>query len=213
MSEKPAIRLFKNFNNHLITLNFTRVNTEKAFNKKSISKRDVEQVYKGLFLDAVASFEMLIENLFIGLLAGQYLPGTKKVLPKVKFKKTTIARDIVINNRYFNWLPYENTTNRATDFFRSGFPFTAIIKDQRFSNEKFNAKMSKIHCARNVIAHKSKYAQSQFENQIKGSVPLPLSERKIAPYLRGLYRTSPDHTRYERFIIDMAKIAKSLCEY
>lgn len=212
MSAKPAIVLFKNFNDHLRSLDFTRVNVENAFKKKAISKRDVEQVYKGLFLDAVASFEMFLENLFIGLLIDQYSPGTKKVFPKVKFKKNIVARKIVIINNYYNWLPYNNTIKRANDFFRNGLPFT-LVSDTKFSIFNFNQNIEHICYIRNAIAHKSKYARLQFEKNVIGSVRLPMSERKVAAYLRGLYRTAPPHTRYEKLIIDMATMAKSLCEY
>ena len=103
MSEKSAIFLYTDFSTHLKNLNFTRLNIEKVFSQNKISKRDAEQVYKGLFLDAVSSFEMFLENIFLGLLIKRYKINKNKVVPKIQFKKINVARKIVIPGSYFNW--------------------------------------------------------------------------------------------------------------
>jgi len=43
---------------------------ETLLGKGIIVRRDIEQIYNGLYLDAVCSFERFIEGLFIGLLVG-----------------------------------------------------------------------------------------------------------------------------------------------
>ena len=68
---RSATTLSNRFAGHLRFLNMTRNKMERLLSTNDIVTRDINQVYAGLYLDAVASFERLIEELFIGLASGR----------------------------------------------------------------------------------------------------------------------------------------------
>jgi hypothetical protein len=60
---------------HLKSLEWTRTKMERLLSEGAIVRRDIEKVYKGLYLDAITSFEGLVEELFLGLLVGRLVSG------------------------------------------------------------------------------------------------------------------------------------------
>ncbi len=68
---RPAMSLANKFIGHLNHLEKTRTKMEKLLTTGAVVRRDIEQVYAGLYLEAITSLERLIENLFIGLLVGR----------------------------------------------------------------------------------------------------------------------------------------------
>ena len=58
----PASILHDKFVGHLRYLNATRTKIERLHKKQELVDRDVDQVYAGLFLEAVTSFEQLIDK-------------------------------------------------------------------------------------------------------------------------------------------------------
>lgn len=198
---KQSILLFNKLNNHLKNLEYTRKKIEKLVSKDIIVKRDVEQVYKGLFLEIYSSFENFIEELFLGLLLDKYVQNSS-VCTKVSFKSTKMARKVVFGGKpYVDWLPYkEHTVKRAKIFFRKGFPFTCLSEDEK-------NKLKECNIIRNVIAHKSKAAISRFDKEVIGSGLLPPAEKKPIGYLRGAFRQYPLQTRYENYLIYINNIS------
>jgi len=179
---------------------------ETLYEKGVIAHRDIEQVYEGLFMNAIASLENWIENLFFGLLTGRIKHPASLVSSRVSIKSNQIAREVTFGGRsYVDWLPYQKyTVNRAEVFFRQGLPFTKL--------DKRDKKNLEIFCTiRNAIAHKSTHSKKQFENEVIGSNPLPMKERTPAGYLRGIFRTAPSQTRYENLINEMILIINKLC--
>jgi hypothetical protein len=83
---KPAISLAHKFIGHLNYLEKTRAKMEKLLTTGAIVRSDIEQVYAGLYLEAITSLERLIENLFIGLLVGRIAPSSSEIVPRVSFK-------------------------------------------------------------------------------------------------------------------------------
>ena len=51
----------------------------------TIVRRDIEQIYKGLYLETVCSFERFLEDLFLGLLVGRITHPSSSVVPRVTF--------------------------------------------------------------------------------------------------------------------------------
>jgi hypothetical protein len=161
--------------------------------------------YEGIFLRTVTSFEGLIEDLFVGLLAGGITPG-KNVHPRVTFQSHAVARDVMLGGRaYVDWLPYNFTHNRAEAFFRGAFPFCNLDKPDKKLLER-------LVLVRNAVAHQSRSARGKFEEEVIGTAPVLPIERTPAGFLRTVFRTAPDQTRYEEMASTCAILARKLCQ-
>ncbi|MCX5885671.1 MAG: hypothetical protein NT096_07160 [Proteobacteria bacterium] len=191
---------------HLNNLDKTRIKMEALLKSGVIVRRDIEQVYEGLFMGSITSLENWIENLFIGLMVGRIKHPSSLVVPRVSFNSDRIAREVTFGGRsYLDWLPYEKyTKKRAKAFFRNGVPFTNL-------DNKDIKKLNILYTVRNAIAHKSPHSLSLFQKEIIGSNPVSQQERNPAGYLRSIFRISPSQTRYENFITEMVLTVKKLC--
>lgn len=201
---KGALALSNDFKTRLHSLECTRKKINELFTINQITRRDAEQVYQGLFLEAVAAFERYIEELFLGLLTKKIKPKSSKTVARVFFTSRIIAMPVVFNGSYYDWLPYGKTTKRAKHFFKDGHPFTVI-------GQSDIEKIAEFLAIRNLIAHKSAYAKKQFEDKVIGSTSLSPRERKVGAYLMGVFRTSPPQTRYEDLVLTMASIFEKIC--
>lgn len=202
---RPALSLANEFIGHLNYLGKTRAKMEWLLTEGTIVRRDIEQVYAGLYLEAVTSLERLIEDLFIGLLAGRIDRHSLGIVPRVSFKSDLVAREVVLAGRhYVDWLPYNYMEERAKAFFRNGLPFARLGKPDKLQIEN-------LLCIRNAIAHKSRYSQRRFEQTIIGVLPLQPRERTPAGFLRSVFRIAPIQTRYENLVRQMAEVALKLC--
>lgn len=202
---RPANSLSTNFIGHLNYLEMTRSKMEYLFSRNQIVRRDIEQIYTGLYMEVVTSLETLIEKLFIGLLVGNLIHRSSNVIPRVTFRSSLVAREIVYGGRrYADWLPYDRTEKRANAFFRRGVPFTLLD-----NTEKNN--IDNILCIRNAIAHKSNYSLEKFREKIIGQSILMPRERTPAGYLRSKFRIAPVQTRYELLVSNISSIAIRLC--
>jgi len=202
---RPAISLANKFIGHLNYLEKTRAKMEKLLTTGAIVRRDIEQVYAGLYLEAITSLERLIESLFIGLLVGRIAPGSSEIVQRVSFKSDRVARDVVFGGRnYVDWLPYHYTEQRAKAFFRNGLPFTSLDRADKRQVES-------LLYIRNVIAHKSSHSERMFEQEVIGALPLMPRERTPAGFLRSIFRTAPVKTQYENVVEEMVEVALKLC--
>lgn len=198
--------LANDFNSYIKSLERTRKKIESLFNQGDLSRREIEQIYGSLFLNAVIMFESLIEDMFLGLLTDKFKRKTFKIVPRARFKSNIIARDVVLSGkRYINWLPYEETEKRAKIFFRNGIPFTILKAAEKEI-------LKKVHYMRNSLAHKSRYSLLQFERQVISSLPLIKREKTPLGFLRSQFRISPSQTRYENLINEIDSIARKLCK-
>jgi hypothetical protein len=203
---KDVTAYLGNFISHLNNLDRTRRKMETLLEKGVIVRRDIEQVYEGLFMSSITSLENWIEQLFLGLTVGRIKHHSSSVIPRVSFNSDRIARDITFGGRnYIDWFPYQKyTEKRARAFFRNGLPFTSLDNSDK-------RKLNILCTIRNAIAHKSTYSLSLFEKEVIGSIPLTPQKRKPAGYLRGIFRITPTQTRYENLITEMVAITKKIC--
>lgn len=186
-----------------LTLERTRAKMEILYRQSKVARRDVEHIYGAVFLTAFASFEGMIEELFLRMLARRVsIPA--KVRPKTTFRSSGVARDIVFGGRhYVDWVPYERTTERAELFFSGGRPFSNLDQNERRI----------IHAAcivRNAIAHQGRHARQQFNAHIVSRYTLAPRERTPAGFLRSLHSSAPNITRYEELVSELAVLARKL---
>lgn len=189
---------------HLRRLDSTRRKLENLFRAGKVTRLDIEQVYIGLYLDAIVSFERFVEQYFVSLLVTGRLIAPSGTTPRVTFASSMVARDVILGGKsYVDWFPYKLTEKRANAFFRSGIPFTGL------SNSEKNI-IEDLLTIRNAIAHKSDHSISKFERSVIGNLTLPRKERTPPGFLRSIFRTTPIQSRYENLILEMAAIATKL---
>jgi hypothetical protein len=187
------------------TLEKTRARMEALLSSGVINRRDIEQVYSGLYMKGITSFEYVIEALFLGLLAGRYAPASAAIVPRVDFVSDVVAREVVFSGRNFvDWFPYDFTEKRAKAFFRAGRPFTYFDGVEKKTLEN-------LLYIRNAIAHPSQHAKRKFEEKVIGTLPLTAREKSPAGFLRSPFRVAPLQTRYENSVSEMVGLARKLC--
>ena len=193
------------FCGHLRYLDMTRRKMERLLVTKQIVMRDISQIYAGLYLDAVASFEKMIEGLFIGLVSGRLTSNSVRIVPLVSFANGPSVRRVIFGGQnYVDWLPYHYTERRANAFFRNGVPFTSLDHDDK-------QRIQTLGYIRNAIAHRSDHSKRVFLDQVLSDQNLMSSEKSPPGYLRSIFRSAPQQRRYEELVNSMALISTKLC--
>lgn len=201
---KTASYFLNNYIGRLNSLERTRLKMEQLLIDGCIVRRDIEQVYEGMFISSITLFENWLEKLFIGLLVGR-VQLKSSVVPRVTFRSDKVARDVIFGGQnYVDWFPYRYTEKRAEAFFRNGLPFKCLMSPDKKVLEN-------ILYIRNAIAHKSSYAVSTFKDEVIGNTPLRPQEQTPAGFLRSRFRITPTQTRYENIVTEIVSIARKLC--
>ena len=202
---KSSIYLLDSFDKKLKGLERTRKKQEGLFSNGQLVLRDIEEVYAAIFLNSVVSFEVMIEELFIGLLAGKVNSRFSNVNSRVKITSHIVAREVVLQGRkFFDWLPYDRTITIANVFFTGGRPFTIITK----VDEKH---IDKCITIRHAIAHQSQHAISKFKNEVLKGLSLIPRDRRPKSFLRAQFSATPPINYYQQLVGDLHKIARKLC--
>lgn len=202
MSAASGRSLLASFASRVRALDTTRQRVDNLVTAGHLSKKAAEQMYESLFLSCFTAFEVLIEDVFLSHLVS---PRGAKAIPRVHIRSLPVARELVIGpgKKYVDWLPFEKTIERAELFFRGGRPFSDAPASHR-------ALVDKAQLIRNLIAHRSRHSQQQFERQVVAGAPLLTREKLPAAYLRGLASGSPPLSRYENYVTSLLVIAKHI---
>jgi hypothetical protein len=197
-----SVDFHKKLVGHLKNTNFTRIRMEELYSERKIVRRDIEQVYNGLFIDAVTSFEGYLERLFIGLLARKIVIRGLSKISKIHISSESTIREVINNgDRYSTWLPFSKTLEKANIYFVKGMPFSKLSGPDLET-------LNNILCIRNAIAHRSNHAVAKFQtNIIRGLTLLP-QEKHPSAFLRSVFRASPVQTRYEYYVLEILRISK-----
>jgi hypothetical protein len=201
---KPSASLSDAYISRLGSFDRARAKIERLVRGGHVTRHEAALFYEGIFLRTVTTFEGLMEDLFVGLLAEGLRPS-RNVLPRVTFRSHAVARDVMLGGRaYVDWLPYHHTEKRAEAFFRGGLPFCNLENDDK-------RELERIILIRNAVAHQSRDARQKFERKVIAGAPVLAIERTPAGYLRSVFRTAPDQTRYEEIANTLAIFARKLC--
>ena len=200
---KKLTSVADSFVTRLESLEQTRNRVEQLHREQLMGKREVERVYGSLFITAVAFFEALLEELFLGLLVGKFETPCS-IQPRMAFYSEVAARLVLFaDNPYLEWLPYSKTTKRANIFFSGGRPFSILDDGDRST-------ISRMGCLRNALAHRSKFAMRKFNEEVIGDMALRPREKTPTAYLRTAVRVDPIQTRYEQLTLEMSSISFKL---
>src|SRR6266702_2064149 len=158
MSASNTKSLLASFTCRIRTLNSTRQKVDSLAKAGQLSRRAAEQMYESLFLNCFTAFEVLIEDVFLAHLVSR---TASKAVPRLTIKSLPIARELVVGpgKKYADWLPFDRTIERANLFFRGGRPFADAPEAPRVLVDKAQFK-------RNLIAHRSRHSQEQFETKV-----------------------------------------------
>lgn len=166
--------------------------------------RDVELLYSSTFLTACSSWESLLEDVLYEAVCGapSALKGNFRL---ATFKSRTHFRDVLRrpNKEYFSMTSVPEVVRTASLFINEGRPFSAITDPNR-------TLLQQAFWIRNAIAHQSDAALKTFRTKVPGATALPPHRRFPAPFLRVLFRTSPDQRRYEPYFAAMATAATEI---
>lgn len=197
--------LHKEFEKKVKGLEKNRKKFENAFDNRFLDFDDIHQAYAGLYLDLFTEFELLIENLFLGLLEG----GVKHINPLISIKvqirpKSEVGTILRSGKSYLDWLPYpDNTIKRARIYFNNGAPFTFLQDSQKNYLNDF-------HIIRNAIAHKSTHSLNKFNELIRGKTLLPHEQTP-----RGYLRTIPVASSGQRYLelasLELLSMSNIIC--
>src|ERR1035441_8176133 len=180
---------------------------ERLYRTDRIALRDLHSVYEALFIRAVTSFEVFLQEQFVSVMNGKAAyKKVRGVSARMITDSADALTDILLQGRPFlTWLPYEEHTHkRALLYLKDGRPFSDIQKPERET-------MERITIIRNAIAHQSDHAIKKFNDKIVGTLPLLPQEKKPAGFLRSILRAAPRQTRFEFYVTELGRIATSIC--
>jgi hypothetical protein len=191
-------RYFQRMKENEWTLN----NINKAYKKGVLVRRDLCLAYEGLFLQSVVAFELLIEDLFLHLITG-LSTHPRPTGPLHKFPSIDVARDIITQKRYIDWLPIGKMEDISKVFFLSGQnPFLCLTGPQK-------TEIDKVLIIRNYIAHKSEFSKNKFIANVVGTTVLPSSRNVLLTYFQ--FPHSGTVTKYGYHVGVMVQSARTLC--
>lgn len=200
-------RLLKRLQHSLAGVEHTRLRIESLHTSGDIVRRDLAMTYSGLFIRSVTSFEAFLEELFVAILSGKTsrsVYAVRRVFPRLADFPVRHIRSLLLGDRrYLDWLPYHHTERRVKRYLSGVTPFEALTNTDRSSLEQ-------IVCIRNALVHASEHARKAFDHGVVAGLVLPPRERTPFGYLRSLYRTAPDVSRFEYHCSELLRIAAVL---
>lgn len=173
-----AADIHRGFSNRLTQILYTLRNGDIAFAKGHICRRDCARLYSGSFLEAVVSFELSIEKLFVDCLTGRCVhPRAYRTL--VTCANSPVAYQLIKHgSRYVDWLPLDKSETIAKIFFLPGRnPIQGCVA-------AYGVEVQKCLFIRNYIAHSSPHSERQFRTQVVGATVLPARDRDVFGYFR-----------------------------
>ena len=204
MAAREARILADQLAGHYKTLRQISSKVDGLYGGRVLAKRDVDVFYAGVFLDAVTHFERFLEQLFVGLIMDSIRHARAGVSAKMSVKSYSVCHEILAGDRpYVDWLPYDYTVKRANKFLHEGHPFSDL-------DARSIKRMQEVCAVRNVLAHRSRFAQRKFENSVLNGLALRAYERTAPGYLRMPLRSAPRQTFFDAYIIDLSHVAHRL---
>ena len=157
--------------------------TETQYASGTLARRDSEVLYEGLFIKSLVAFEKFLSDLFVAIMLGKTQHDRRYVLSKVSVRSTQAAESIILGgSRYVEWLPYDNTLNRARAMLRSGRPFDRLSSTDEASIRRWMA-------IRNTIVHSSAHSEALFQRRIIAGRHLSQAERTPGGFLQSQIRS------------------------
>lgn len=176
---------------------------EALLAKEALGIRDCELIYESAFLNAVARFEGLLNNLL-----EEFVCGSKSIRKEhyrlVSARSRTIYRKVLTRGRpYVEMMPFDKSLEIAERFLNAGKPFADVdLADRNILRQAM--------LIRNAIAHRSDAAMRRFRQDVNGVEVLPSHRQFPGTFLRRTYRASPAATWNDLYLDTLEKVGAQL---
>lgn len=97
---RPSTSLSDAYISRLRRFDRARAKVEDLVVSGHFTRDNASLFYEGIFLRTVTTLEGLMEDLFVGLLAGTISPS-RNVRPRVTFRSQPVARDVMLGGRAY----------------------------------------------------------------------------------------------------------------
>ncbi len=168
-----------------------------AGSRPLLSSKRRDAIVELAFLQAFLAWEQFLEQAFILYLVGQAAPRGRAprryVFPPDK--KTAASWLIPEARQYAEWTDAQHVSRRAERFFKSGSPFTSVLRAHQHVFDE-------ARLIRNAIAHRSTTAHEKFHHvarQRLGALPLNLT---VGSFLGSLTPTTTPPTSFLEFYLE-----------
>ncbi len=169
----------------------------------SVAVSDCELIYESAFLNAVARFEGLLNDLLEEFVCGR-ASGKVGCFTLVSPRSRSTFRKLATGGRaYVELMPFKTCIEVSGRFLNDSKPFRDIDPgDQDL--------LHKAVLIRNAIAHRSDVALLKFRRDVTGVTGLPAHRRFPGPYLRRNYRAAPVQTWNDLYLDTLEKVGLQL---
>lgn len=197
-------RSVEEFRNHISRLGNCCLRIEDQFARGRLRITDVELVYTSSFLSACSRWESLLEECLYQTVCG--VPSAKKGNFRLaEFKSRHHLRRVLLhpNKQYLSLQTLREARDLAALFVNEGRPISAISD----ANQTY---IQQAMWIRNAIAHQSDYAMGIFRDKVPGVAGLTRNRQSPGPFLRDMFRVSPNQRRYEVYFTAFGGAAQEL---
>lgn len=199
---QPSTDLLAKYQRRLLETTWTANNVRSAFSTGVLVRRDVDKVYRGLYMQAVVRLERTLEDLLIGLMS-ENISHPRATTPHQKFASKKVASHILNRGRYEDLLPIEKLEKVSQIFFvTAGNPFMncpGAIKQE----------MVKVLTIRNYIAHESRFSEEKWRSNVVLPTILPVGRRDLLAYFQHTHAGAID--KFEFHMGEMLKCVRYFC--
>lgn len=174
----------------------------KVLREGHLSRSDCESAIEALYLRSFSSFELLLDELFWGLLTGK-IRHSYGCRSEYQFVNREVAVRYVMQGQFVKWLPFSGAIEFTKHFFAEGCnPYVLPNESQKFE-------LSKCVHLRNAIAHRSEGAIKKFEVSVCELKTLPKGDQSVAGYLMSTH--SRDSSKFDYHCGELLRFSRVLC--
>jgi hypothetical protein len=172
---------------------------ETLFANGGLKCTNCELIYESVFLNAIAHFEALLNELMQEFVCGA--PSSRVgCYALINPRSRLVFRVILTGGRaYVDLMPFKDCVEIAKRFLNEGKPFSEVDESDRNI-------LAQAVLVRNAIAHHSKSALERFQTGVNGVDLLSPNKRFPGAYLRRVYRAHPTQTWNELYLNTLDKV-------
>ena len=197
-----ADRIQQSFDNRVARLESACARSESMLAKKQMSVTDCCLIYESAFVNAVASFEAVLQELLCEFVCGRKRARTGNGALIRPTSRDAFEEILFDGRRYRDFLPYKDyAMTIAARHLKGGRPFTQV-------SDVDKDLLAAAHRIRNAIAHQSGYAIEKFRKSVPGVSGLPANRRVPGALLRYVYKANPSETYQALYLNTFRKVCK-----
>ncbi len=176
---------------------------DRLHGARRIGVSDCELIYESAFLNAVARFEGLLNDLLQEFVCG--VPSTRRgCYALIQVRSRGAFRAVITGGRsYVDLMPYKDCVEISKRFLNEGKPFSEVDQSDRDL-------LAQAVVVRNAIAHRSDMALERFRRTVPGVSSLIPQRQFPGSFLRKIYRSQPDQRWSGLYLDTLEKVGAQL---